>query len=181
MLLKEQKWSLYHTGVSCLNVWTNHHLRCRKMQELGSWIHGRPVFTKVNVIYHHSGCRVTSFLLTHVACQIVAILTPGLKWLLHAVSICHLALEECHPFAAMISFQVVTYHAQSCAITGKRNAPTPGCSYFKARLKFLKLGSWTDTTDGAGFCKSHIFISFDSSRISHLVHLYSQWIWETAS
>lgn len=170
-----------HAGVSCLNVWTNHCLRCSRMQELWSWNHGRPVFTKVNVIYQHSVCTVTSFLLTHVACQIVVIMTPGPKWLLHAASICPLALEECRLFAAMTSFQVDTYHTQSCVITGKRNNLTPSCSYFKARLKFLKLGSWTDTTDGAGFCKSHIFISFDSSRISHLVHLYSQWIWETAS
>lgn len=136
--------------------------------------------------FHKSKCDLSSqwrygYLISANSCGLSDCCDFDTRTKVTFTSICPLALEECHPFGATTTFQVVTYHAQSCAITGKRNTPTPSCSYFKARLKSLKLGSWTDTTDGAGFCKSHIFISFDSSRISHLVHLYLQWVWETAS
>lgn len=36
--------------------------------------------------------------------------------------------------------------------------------------------SWADRV---WFCKSHIFVSWDSSGISHVVHFYSLWICET--
>lgn len=49
-----------------------------------------------------------------------------------------------------------------------------------SQISWTRLINWHSRwASGASFGKSHIFISLDSSGISHLVHLYSLWICET--